>query len=105
MRLYRFCLESILLGSGKQYCDLVCSCSCGRKSGFSPFFLRVAFDAQGRHASKIVTIVMMNAAQEQTKTSVPAKANVADFPSSFPKIENDDILQCSKDLRISDWWH
>ena len=36
-------------------------------TGFSLFFLSIAFDAQGRHSSKTVTIVMMSAAQEQKK--------------------------------------
>ena len=36
----------------------------------SPFFLSLAFDAQGRHSSKTVTIVMMSAAPEQKKNRV-----------------------------------
>ena len=35
--------------------------------GFPPFFWSIAFDAQRRHSSKTVTIVMMSAAQEQKK--------------------------------------
>ena len=50
-------------------------------TGFSPFFLSIAFDAQGRHSSKTVTIVMMSAAQEQKR-----KTTVLDPP--FPLLKN-----------------
>ena len=55
---------------------MFCVCLCvGCWGGFccfvallvSPFFLSIAFDGQGRHPSKTVTIVMMSAAQEQKK--------------------------------------
>ena len=36
-------------------------------SGILPCFCSFAYDAQGRHLSKTVTIVMMSAAQEQKK--------------------------------------
>ena len=36
-------------------------------SGMPPCFCSFAYDAQGRHLSKTVTIVMMSAAQEQKK--------------------------------------
>ena len=36
-------------------------------TGVPPFFFSLAFDAQGRHSSKTVTIVMMSAAPEQKK--------------------------------------
>ena len=44
-------------------------------TGISPFFLSIAFDAQGRHSSKTVTIVMMSAAQEQKKNLHRALSN------------------------------
>ena len=34
---------------------------------YFPLFWSIAFDAQRRHSSKTVTIVMMSAAQEQKK--------------------------------------
>ena len=36
-------------------------------TGVPPFFFSLAFDAQGRHSSKTVAIVMMSAAPEQKK--------------------------------------
>ena len=51
-----------------------------------PFFWSIAFDAQRRHSSKTVTIVMMSAAQEQKKNRRSRSYDVKDV-IGFLKVE------------------